>query len=54
MVFGNLIIARGSLHETEHWLVRAEARGPLPRGISKRVDEVARALNGLIKSPGAK
>jgi four helix bundle protein len=47
-----LIIARGSLHETEHWLVTAETRGLLPDGISARVDEVARTLNGLIKSPG--
>jgi four helix bundle protein len=42
-----LIIARGSLYETEHWLARAEARGLLPATPS--LDEVARTLSGLIK-----
>jgi four helix bundle protein len=46
-----LMIARGSLYETEHWLLRAEARGLIEEGTSKRTDEVARALNGLIKRP---
>src|SRR5215207_5173633 len=44
-----LIVARGSLYETEHWLVRAEARGLIRQGAAERVDEIARALNGLIK-----
>ena len=46
-----LMIARGSLYELEHWLLRAEARGLLERGTSTRTDELARALNGLIKRP---
>ena len=44
-----LVIARGSLYETEHWLLNAEARGLLARNTHKRLDEVARPLNGLIK-----
>jgi four helix bundle protein len=48
-----LIIARGSLMEAEYWLARSEARGLLDAGISLRIDEIARALNGLIKHPGA-
>jgi four helix bundle protein len=44
-----LLIARGSLHETEHWLLQAETRGLLPAGSSERVEEIARTLNGLLK-----
>jgi four helix bundle protein len=44
-----LLIARGSLYETEHWLLTAERQGLLPRGTALRVDEIARVLNGLIK-----
>jgi four helix bundle protein len=46
-----LLIARGSLYEAEHWLLRAEARGLLPAGSTQRLDEPARALSGLIKRP---
>jgi four helix bundle protein len=46
-----LMIARGSLYETEHWLLLAEARRLVERGTSEKTDEVARALNGLIKRP---
>jgi four helix bundle protein len=46
-----LLIARGSLYEAEHWLLRAEARGLLPEGSTQRLDEPARALSGLIKRP---
>jgi four helix bundle protein len=46
-----LLIARGSLNELEHWLLRAEERNLLEPGSSRRVDEVARALNGMIKRP---
>jgi four helix bundle protein len=45
-----LVIARGSLHETEHWMERAEKRG-LPHGSTERLEEIARLLNGLIKRP---
>src|SRR3954447_10108862 len=48
-----LMIARGSLYESEHWLLQAEARGLLPNGINERIDEVARTLNGLIRAPGS-
>jgi len=44
-----LIIARGELLETEHWLKTARKRGLLRADPSARVAEVARALNGLIK-----
>jgi four helix bundle protein len=44
-----LLIARGSLYETEHWLITAESQGLLARGTAQRVDEIARVLNGLIK-----
>jgi four helix bundle protein len=46
-----LFIARGSLYETEHWIARAERRGLLLPGTSGRAEEIARALNGLIKNP---
>jgi four helix bundle protein len=46
-----LLIARGSLYETEHWMLQAEARGLLPEGTATRVDEIGRALNGLLKRP---
>ena len=45
-----LFIARGELHETEHWLNVAHARGLSPTH-SERVAEIARTLNGLIKRP---
>jgi four helix bundle protein len=46
-----LIIARGSLHELEHWLLTAERRGLVDQGIACRVDHIARPLNGLIRRP---
>jgi four helix bundle protein len=48
-----LLIARGSLYETEHWIARAEVRGLLDPGSTERLGEAARALNGLIKKWGA-
>jgi four helix bundle protein len=44
-----LLIARGSLCESEHWLLCAEERGLLPLGSSDCLQETARALNGLIR-----
>jgi len=49
-----LLVARGSLLETEHWLSTANERGLLKSDPSERVAEIARALNGLIKQPGPK
>ena len=46
-----LVIARGSLFETEHWLLRAQARGLLADH-TDRLDEIARPLSGLIRRPG--
>ena len=46
-----LVIARGSLHETEHWMNRAEARGLLALSSAARLEEIARLLNGMIKRP---
>jgi four helix bundle protein len=43
-----LLIARGSLYETEHWLLTAEERGLLAAGSTDRLDEIARTLAGLI------
>src|SRR4051794_15737205 len=43
-----LYVARGELFETEHWITTAERRGLLERGTSDRLDEIARALSGLI------
>jgi four helix bundle protein len=45
-----LVIARGSLYETEHWLVQAASRGLLDEAKLQLLDEVARALSGLIKA----
>jgi four helix bundle protein len=42
-------MARGSLCETEHWLLRAEARGLVEAGTADRLDVLARTLNGLIR-----
>ena len=46
-----LLVARGSLYETERWMVRAGARGLLPHGSAKRTEEIARLLNGMINKP---
>jgi four helix bundle protein len=46
-----LITARGSIHEVQHWLIRASARDlALPADARREADEIARMLNGLIKS----
>jgi four helix bundle protein len=44
-----LMVARGSLYETEHWLIRAEERGLWQPGTQPKLDEIGRTLNGLIK-----
>ena len=44
-----LLIARGSLYETEHWILQAERRKLLPEGSSERIEEIAKTLNGLVK-----
>jgi four helix bundle protein len=44
-----LVIARGSLYEAEHWLLRAETRSLLPTGSTERLEEIAKALSGLIR-----
>ena len=38
-----LFIARGSLYETEHWMLRAESRGLLKKNSSERLNEIERA-----------
>ncbi len=48
-----LVIARGELMETEHWIGTARRRGLIKSDPSERVAEIARALNGLIKQPTA-
>ncbi len=49
-----LMIARGSLYETEHWIDCAQTRGLIKTDLSERVAGIARALNGLIKQPTPK
>jgi four helix bundle protein len=45
------LIARGSLHETEHWLELASQRGlPFSRAFVGDTEELGRVLNGLIKA----
>jgi four helix bundle protein len=46
-----LLIARGSLYETEHWIDRARARQLTTATYDDRLAEIARALNGMIKQP---
>jgi four helix bundle protein len=43
-----LVVARGSLHEVEHWLATAEARGLLRSDALPDLTEIARTLEGLI------
>ena len=44
-------IARGSAHEMQQWLIRAQARNlPVPDHARSRADEIGRMLNGLIRS----
>jgi len=45
-----LYVARGSLHELEHWLEVAEERDLLLTETSRAIPELARTLNGLIKT----
>jgi four helix bundle protein len=46
-----LLYARGSLHETEHWLEVAAETGLLQRAsYEDRLKELGRTLNGLIRS----
>ncbi len=44
--------ARGSLCETEHWILEARSVGLLDDSWTARVDEAARTLNGLIRKWG--
>ena len=46
-----LLIARGSLYETEHWTERAAKGGLLKRRYEPVIDEVRGALHGLIRRP---
>jgi four helix bundle protein len=44
-----LYIARGSLRETEHWILVAQERGLLPDDAHESLSELGRLLAGLIK-----
>jgi four helix bundle protein len=46
-----LMIARGSLMETEHWLNCARERGLITADYDEQIASVARPLNGLIDKP---
>ena len=48
-----LIVARGELHETEHWLRTARQRGLIDWDAHERIAGIARPLNGLINKPTA-
>src|SRR4051794_19793025 len=46
-----LVMARGSLLETEHWIVRVEAAGHIERRrFDEMLAELGRVLNGLVAS----
>ena len=45
----HLLIARGSLYETENWIARAQARGLLENEYDAQLTEVAQTLSGMIK-----
>jgi four helix bundle protein len=45
-----LYIARGSVYETQHWLARAEKEKLVRPGTREKAEEIARILNGLIRS----
>jgi four helix bundle protein len=47
-----LVIARGSLYETQHWLARAEARALDAGRHEQRLEDIGRMLSGLIRRPG--
>jgi four helix bundle protein len=44
-----LLIARGSLYETEHWINAATSRGLISKDFSGQLAEAGRTLNGLVK-----
>ena len=46
-----LMIARGSLLETEHWIDCARGRGLIAQTYDDRIADIARPLNGLIDKP---
>ncbi len=45
-----VLMARGSLYETEHWVRLAQARELLGEEWGARIDTAARSLNGLLRS----
>lgn len=45
-----LYVARGSAYEAEHWIYRAGVRGLISDEFARRITEVTRLLNGLIRS----
>jgi four helix bundle protein len=45
-----LVIARGSLRETEHWIERAVERGLLEATPTEQLAEISRNLSGLINA----
>ena len=44
-----LLIARGSLNETRHWVLRAQARGLVRDEYDELLKETGMTLNGLIR-----
>src|SRR5437763_17080889 len=47
-----LVMARGSLYETEHWLSRAVENGLLDAAWLERLTRIAKALSGLLNAHG--
>ena len=44
-----LVVARGSLYETEHWVTVATDRGLLTDDYEEAISEIRRSLSGLIR-----
>jgi four helix bundle protein len=44
-----LLIARGSLKETEHWILVAQERGLMDSEAHQNIAELGRMINGLIR-----
>jgi four helix bundle protein len=49
-----LMIARGSLYETAHWIRRAQRLGLVDDQVEPLLEEAGKTLNGLIKSLGTR
>ena len=44
-----LLVARGSLKETEHWILLAQERGLMDSEAHRPAEEISRLINGLVR-----